>query len=528
MTRERVSKESRASTREAVVACGQTFLFSLYPVLLGLQVSTGLPLGDQRIERSVFVALAVTALLLWALRLLTWSLAGRAAWLSWVLALFGFYVPAITASRAIGANVHIGHAGFSMAYALLSIAVATFIVRPWKTTSRDTVPLSIAAVVMLAVSAWPIISSLRASNAGQGAEQRTRIFEGASHLTRRAPADRDIYYVVLDGFGRSDVLGERYGEALDSFRGYLASRGFYVAEQAQSNYAQTFLSLSSTLNMTYLDELAVAMGPASDNRMPLQRLIQQNALMKLAKNAGYRVIAIGSDVMATSRLDAADVCYCELYGLREFEQAVVGMTPIAALPLGRWTYRAHYRKVLYSFAALEEATRLPGPKLVFAHILSPHPPFVLAPDGRFEPVLGGPVIFSDGDGFAGSPSQYVAGYRRQAQYVASRLREIVDRVLSKPGPPPVVVVHGDHGPGSMLHWNDPKATNMRERLGIFAAYHFPGSPDAELYPTITPVNAARVLSNRYLGADLPMLPDRSYFSTWARPFDLIPVAALPQ
>ena len=51
---------------------------------------------------------------------------------------------------------------------------------------------------------------------------------------------------------------------------------------------------------------------------------------------------------------------------------------------------------------------------------------------------------------------------------------------------------------------------MRERMEIFAAYYFPDG-GAGLYPAMTPVNGARLLANQYLGADLPLLPDRALF-----------------
>ena len=73
-----------------------------------------------------------------------------------------------------------------------------------------------------------------------------------------------------------------------------------------------------------------------------------------------------------------------------------------------------------------------------------------------------------------------------------------------------------------MHWNIPEGTNMRERMGIFAAYYFPDS-GAALYPAISPVNGARVLATRYLGLQLPLLPDKSFFSTWDHPYDFIPV-----
>lgn len=519
----RQDKSSR-SRREAIVACCQTVVFAIYPVLFALQLSVGLPLRAAGVIRSAIAAVMAAAALLWALRMLEWNLPGRATWLSWVLVLFGLYVPAVAAGRAGGLPVYIGHVWFSLGYALTSFVIASAIVRPWTGRPHGLMPLTAAATVLVTLTLYPIFSSMLAHSTTRGTVLAERIIEGASRVANHGRADRDVYYIILDGFGRRDVLAEHYGEALDSFSAHLTSRGFYVAEQAQSNYAQTFLSLSSTLNMTYLDELADVMGPSSRNRLPLQHLIQQNALMKLAKKAGYRVIVVGSDYMATKRLDEADVCYCQQYGLDEFEQTVAGLTPMAAFPFRRWTYGAHRRKVLSSFAAIEQASTQPGPKFVLAHIVSPHPPFVLGPDSRAEAGVAGHFMFGDGDDYQGSRSEYVAGYRRQVQFVAARLQGVVDQVLGQAGPPPVVVIHGDHGPGSRLHWDDPRATDMHERMGIFAAYRFPDGPDQELYPTLSPVNGARMLANRYLGSDLPLLPDRSYFSTLAQPFQLIPVS----
>jgi hypothetical protein len=61
-------------------------------------------------------------------------------------------------------------------------------------------------------------------------------------------------------------------------------------------------------------------------------------------------------------------------------------------------------------------------------------------------------------------------------------------------------------------------------MAIFAAYLLPEA-GAALYPTISPVNGARLVANRYLGIRLPLLPDRAFFSTWEKPYDLIPIKA---
>ena len=69
----------------------------------------------------------------------------------------------------------------------------------------------------------------------------------------------DIYYNILDGYARDDVLSERYGMPDNALTNYLTSKDFYLADRSQANYAQTYPSLASSLNMTYLAPLAAVM-----------------------------------------------------------------------------------------------------------------------------------------------------------------------------------------------------------------------------------------------------------------------------
>jgi hypothetical protein len=165
---------------------------------------------------------------------------------------------------------------------------------------------------------------------------------------------------------------------------------------------------------------------------------------------------------------------------------------------------------------------LPESTFVFAHIIAPHPPFVFGPDGRVRSEDGTPFMFNDGDHYPRSREDYVHGYRDQTAFVIQRLMTLVEYLLSKPGPAPVIIFHGDHGPGSMLRWEDPQATDQTERMSIFAAYYFPEGQEG-LYPTVTPLNGARMLANRYFGAALPLQQDKSFLSTWSRPYEFIPI-----
>jgi hypothetical protein len=57
-------------------------------------------------------------------------------------------------------------------------------------------------------------------------------------------------------------------------------------------------------------------------------------------------------------------------------------------------------------------------------------------------------------------------------------------------------------------------------MAILNAYHLPDGGDARLYPGISPVNTLRVVFDHYLGLNLGLLEDQSYFSTAEKPFDI--------
>ena len=47
--------------------------------------------------------------------------------------------------------------------------------------------------------------------------------------------DPDIYFIVLDGYARADVLAKYYGFDNGPFIGGLRQRGFQVSEASRSN-----------------------------------------------------------------------------------------------------------------------------------------------------------------------------------------------------------------------------------------------------------------------------------------------------
>jgi hypothetical protein len=320
----------------------------------------------------------------------------------------------------------------------------------------------------------------------------------------------DIYYVVLDGYGRADVLKDMYGVDSGGFLDYLQSRGFWIARGAQSNYQQTYLSLSSALNLTYLDELAAVAPP---DRRPLRYMIEHAALVRVLKSLGYRFVLLPSGYSATHDAAFADDIV-DTDAPSPFFYNGVALTPLWFFPpLRAFQYERHRETVLTTLDRLPSTAAGAGPKFVFAHVLSPHPPFVLG--GSFP---SSPYALNDGTQFFGSRREYVRGYARQVTTLDTLLQGMLDNLLARIDDRAIVILQGDHGPGSSLDWASFARTNHRERNGILAAYRVPPAIASQLYPTITPINAWRLILRTAFGADYPPQPDRSYYSTWQQPY----------
>jgi hypothetical protein len=342
------------------------------------------------------------------------------------------------------------------------------------------------------------------------------VHERSLLLSEQAP---DIYYIVLDGMSRLDTLRGVYGIEVGAFAYGLAARGFSVAAQSSSNYSQTHLSLASALNMTYLDDLAHSMGDSAD-RTPLRILVQRSRAISRLRDAGYEFVMIGSDYSLTITHPQADRCDCALVsGLSELESALIDRSPFRVLSLENHTFGAHSRKVLHSFDSIAALRRGTRPMLVFAHILSPHPPFVLNKDGRARwPTHR--FSFRDGNHYPGRSDEYVEGYRGQAQFIMARVLRLIDEIrVERPGA--VIILHGDHGSGLRLDHESVERSDAAERLSIFTALRLPYA-DTSVPADLTPVNVLRLVFNRALGAQYEMLPNRRFMSSWERPYRLIP------
>lgn len=338
----------------------------------------------------------------------------------------------------------------------------------------------------------------------------------------------DIYYIILDGHGRSDVVNEMFGYDNSEFIGNLQERGFYVADQSRSNYIQTMLSISSSLNFNYLNLEGIS--AESTDRAPLSDLIADSELRRFLEEQGYQTVTFSTGYNTTTITNADVVIpYHPDKFFNDFEELLMTTSLVSALGEDAQRqifvdpFKCDIRRgyTLNIYENLKKIPDLSGAKFVFAHILSPHPPFIF--DANGNPVERGGCRVNDGEYFIGTRADYLLGYPEQLAYTDKMIQEVVDVILAKSKTPPVIILQGDHGSGILLNWDSEKKTCKRERTSILNAYYIPDERYAQLYEAITPVNSFRVVLNAVFDLRLPLLEDRSYYSGWYTPYKTVDV-----
>lgn len=340
----------------------------------------------------------------------------------------------------------------------------------------------------------------------------------------------NIYLIILDGYAREDILRTRYGFDNRPFLTHLRGQGFFVADQARSNYGQTLLSLSSMLNLGYLDGVARRVGLMSGDRKPLAQMICQSRVAAFLRARGYGVIAFASGFEGTE-MRTADLYHHETPSLSLFQFALLDETPIPVVmhlinPRATDPYYAHRQRILSTFAHLADPLDRKRPMFVFAHIIIPHPPFVFDENGAQQPP---DYRFNLADGnhyrkIGGTQDNYRTRYIQQLRFVNDKVERMIGEILRKATRRTIIIMQGDHGPGLGLLWEEPAHSDLDERFSIFQSYYLPRGDRALFPPDTTPVNNFRRIFTAYFGADFPPLPNRQYFATWLHPYAFIPLA----
>jgi hypothetical protein len=480
------------------------FLFAVYPILALLAVNIS-EVDSASAWRPLFLSVIASGLLalIFYVSFRDWKRAALLATLILILFYAYGHVYILLKSIELSGVFLFRHRTLIPVWIVLGSFLAWWVSRRSFPVESATYTFNLVGLFLLIVPVFQLASFSLQSRSSQ-TETNTTALE--LKVDTQPP---DIYYIILDGYGRSDVLKNEYGYDNSDFLNGLRDLGFYVAECSQSNYAQTQLSLASSLNFNYIDALSNRFVSGSDDRTGLDALIHHSAVRASLENAGYQTVAFSTGFLATELRDADYYLSPEhsVGALNEFENLLLETTFARLLQdtnrfglqaSGSGLFRA---RTLFTLDILDKLSYIRGPKFVFVHLIVPHPPYVFGPTGGpVEPAEVGTTKTQEGSDH----------YRDQVIFINSRMKEILPKIIENSSTRPVIVLLGDHGPTV--------ASSPRSRMSNLSAYLLPGL-DSSLYPAVTPVNIFRIIFNRYFDQNLELLDDVSLYSDYTDPFN---------
>jgi sulfatase-like protein len=334
---------------------------------------------------------------------------------------------------------------------------------------------------------------------------------------------RDIYLIVLDEYANAGVLQDRFRFDNRVFEDSLKRLGFTIPALVRSNYVHTLLSLPSLLNFSHLTSLTAEVGIRSADATLPNYLLENNRTVAFLKSRGYQFLFFPSWWWpSTNHSPNADWEFEAWNGFdlgREATRSDLRRSFIRSTALGllmaddSWDAE-HLKRTL---AGLEQVPERSQPTFTFAHILSPHWPYVLG--ANCEVVSGRRTV---------QPSSKDQRYIDQLQCLNRMLLRVVSTLLERSSVPPIILLQGDHGTNSLRYSKAKTAqavspAQAQERFGAFGAYYLPEGGDRGFTDTVTIVNVLQKVLTHYLDAEIPPAPDELYVSLERTPYDLVPV-----
>ena len=371
--------------------------------------------------------------------------------------------------------------------------------------------LNFAAIILCSISIFRILIITAKDDLQLFPIKNYTLYNSSSYLYKKI-CNRDIYYIILDGYASDATLKNFYGYNNKEFTDYLLSKGFVIASGSHSNYMQTHLSLSSSLNMKYLDVLS---GKASKNPDIPNIMIHKAGVVSYLKKKGYKFINYSSGWGATRHIPYSDIEYD--YGVtNELYCAFIRSTVLRFIE-DKLIYDDQRNRILLTLKGLSNIPSTSGPKFIFAHIVCPHPPFFFGQHGEHLTVL-----------YDNSWTEKQK-YKNQLIFINHQVEAMISQILKKPGLFPIIIIQSDHGPASTIknekNWENPNNQMINERTSIINAYYLPSIDNNAIYNTITPVNTFRVIFNIYFNAQYKLLPDMIYFSSPEHPYFFLDVTS---
>ena len=491
------------------------FIIGLFPLLELWRTNLGQVANSALLNPLLYTILFIAVVFgLWLLITRSWE---KTALLSVLTSIFVFsfgHLYNVLGQKTVF-GVSIGFFKLLLVYFILYILLTILILRLKRISSSIFLFGNIVGAALLVINLYPVmLHDIQLSKAAAQAAKSPAVTAAVQANTKP-----DVYYIVLDAYARADIMKEVTGYDNTPFIDALKARGFYVPDCAFSNYDETTRTITSVLNMNYLDSLNINIDTIDQTLQSGDNLIINNKIRTIFHQLGYQFVT-GRGYDSTLDINNSDV-YLN-YSLQNGKNDNLDKQRFSSLYFNTTILRIiselyknnpekmswlpywlavnresnatlaeasfWYDQNNYMLDSLAKIPSMPGNYFVYAHINSPHGPYVFRADGSFRYPL--------------DTTDEKALYSDTIKYLNKRILDIIDTLQNQSKIKPIIILQADHS----IH----VLTTGLNKHKILSAYYLPGNISTLPYPTITPVNDFRLILKDYFEPSTQLLPDTLY------------------
>lgn len=303
----------------------------------------------------------------------------------------------------------------------------------------------------------------------------------------------NIYYIIPDEYAGFYSLKKYYDFENSGFKDFLLKRGFYVPEKSYSNYGMTRLSVSSSLNMDYIN---YKIPTGLEDEIGLKHILDNN-LIKILNAYDYETTIVLNDW----HIARGDLSKTDTAEIRNWT-SVISPVKISNINILRSTIlryllfeylRDNKRQEIhqaFNFLGNFSKQMRKNPQFIYFHVLFPHSPFLFDKNGN-------PCSLRQGN------------YLGQLKYTNILLERSVKTILEN-DKNAIIIIQSDHGQRKLAETTKDKSVRYNNIIAIYIPEKY--RDKVKLYESITPVNIFRVILNPILHLDLKILPDKKVAS----------------
>ena len=466
-------------------------LFAVYPII-ALYAHNADQLKLKQILLPLFASLGLSVIIfiLWKLILKKNLLASLAT--VFFLVLFWHYE---LINTGIGKIIRLSHWYLFPILGIIYFLLVYFTVKAKnpRTLKKLNVILLLPVSLLILINIAAIVSiEIKKLTISARGHQPAFIHDGAKEITHKP----DIYLIVLDEYASFTTIEEKWGYDNNGFADFLEEKGFFVAKDSKTRFVSTSQAIPSIMNLRHLEE----------NMERLERLhkYDNNFVFNFLNETGYEIVFLDGwggfefsfGIDNITLLCMYDMDFGPRLKLDEFSYLVFSQSMLrpASFLLRDENANTYYRANNHFFNYIEKypltANLSESPFLLYAHIMSPHMPYVFDRHGNF---LENPTNYWE---YENLDKSYLRDlYLEQYIFVTNKMIDIITEILNTSNNDPVIVLLSDHGPRRPTTGVEEAEHHHR----ILNAVYFPDGDYNGLYDDIDPVYTMRVLFNKYFG-----------------------------